>query len=115
MKVYSMQHRGANQIIPISLSTPVLQHNLFGPKSMGGSSVKPQPLAGVPILTPVSAVPSKSSLVGTTDLRYFTCSRYHLSSYRKSIANLILLNKEMLLKVFNQSSVSNDILETKLN
>nr|QIZ03061.1 JASMONATE ZIM-domain protein 9 [Fragaria x ananassa] len=69
MKVYSMQHRGANQIIPISLSTPALQHNFFGPKSMAGSSVKPQLLAGVPILTPLSAVPSKSSVVGTTDLR----------------------------------------------
>ncbi|XP_062027395.1 protein TIFY 6B isoform X4 [Rosa rugosa] len=38
-------------------------------KNMVGSTIKPQPLAGVPILTPVSALPSKSSVVGTTDLR----------------------------------------------
>ncbi|XP_024169953.1 protein TIFY 6B isoform X2 [Rosa chinensis] len=64
-----IQHPGANPIIPISLSTPVLQNNLFGQKNMVGSTIKPQPLAGVPILTPVSALPSKSSVVGTTDLR----------------------------------------------
>ncbi|PRQ15871.1 putative transcription factor TIFY family [Rosa chinensis] len=69
MTVYPMQHPGANPIIPISLSTPVLQNNLFGQKNMVGSTIKPQPLAGVPILTPVSALPSKSSVVGTTDLR----------------------------------------------
>ncbi|KAM5570375.1 protein TIFY 6B [Rosa sericea] len=38
-------------------------------KNMVRSTIKPQPLAGVPILTPVSAPLSKSSVVGTTDLR----------------------------------------------
>ncbi|XP_050377479.1 protein TIFY 6B isoform X2 [Argentina anserina] len=69
MKVYPMQHRSTYQVIPISLSTPVLQHNNFGPKVMVGSTIKPQSFAGVPIITPISALPSKCSVVGTTDLR----------------------------------------------
>lgn len=78
-----------NQIIPISLSTSVLQNHLARQKNMVGSTINPQPLAGVPVLTPVSVLPSKSSVVGTTDLRYFTYttipSSYHNSTEKMYI------------------------------
>ncbi|XP_048445785.1 protein TIFY 6B isoform X3 [Pyrus x bretschneideri] len=56
-----------NQRIPITLSSPVLQSH--APVGHTGSTIKLQPLGGVPVLAPVSALPSTTSVVGTTDLR----------------------------------------------
>ncbi|KAM2076762.1 hypothetical protein ACFX1T_039460 [Malus domestica] len=66
VKIYPVvsQH---NQRIPITLSSPVLQSQ--APVGHTGSTIKLQPLGGVPVLAPVSALPSTTSVVGTTDLR----------------------------------------------
>ncbi|XP_017186663.2 protein TIFY 6B-like isoform X2 [Malus domestica] len=53
--------------IPITLSSPVLQSH--APVGNNGSTIKLQSLGGVPVLSPVSAHPSTTSVVGTTDLR----------------------------------------------
>nr|QHW08426.1 jasmonate zim-domain protein [Eriobotrya japonica] len=66
VKIYPVvsQH---NQRIPITLSSPVLQSHASAGHT--GSTIKLQPLGGVPVLAPVSALPSTTSVVGTTDLR----------------------------------------------
>ncbi|KAM1238787.1 hypothetical protein TB2_039431 [Malus domestica] len=66
VKIYPVvsQH---NQRIPITLSSPVLQSH--APVGHTGSTIKLQPLGGVPVLAPGSALPSTTSVVGTTDLR----------------------------------------------
>ncbi|CAN6584804.1 unnamed protein product [Malus baccata var. baccata] len=69
--VYPMPQFDAHSVhhsqIPITLSSPVLQSH--APVGNNGSTIKLQPLGGVPVLSPVSAHPSTTSVVGTTDLR----------------------------------------------
>lgn len=55
-------HHSQDQRIPIGFS----------------STTKLQPLGGVPVVAPVSLLPSKSSLVGTADLRYFKTDHFHV-------------------------------------
>ncbi|KAM0980209.1 hypothetical protein ACFX13_016207 [Malus domestica] len=71
MTVYPVPQFDAHLVhhsqIPITLSSPVLQSH--APVGNNGSTIKLQPLGGVPVLSPVSAHPSTTSVVGTTDLR----------------------------------------------
>ncbi|CAL9031727.1 unnamed protein product [Prunus brigantina] len=62
-------HHSQDQRIPIAFSTPLLQSHPPVGQNMAGSTTKLQPLGGVPVVAPVSLLPSKSSLVGTADLR----------------------------------------------
>ncbi|KAK3228327.1 hypothetical protein Dsin_008189 [Dipteronia sinensis] len=59
-----------NQTVTVSMSSPLL-HSHLG--STGQNVISPvinrQPLGGVPVMSPVSVVPSTSSVIGTTDLR----------------------------------------------
>lgn len=58
-----------NQTSPIALGTTVLQSHLASTsQNVVGSTIKPQPLGG--ITAPISVVPLRGSMVGTTDLRY---------------------------------------------
>jgi len=60
-----------NQTITVSMSSPILQSH-FPPTghNMLSNSIVPKPLGGVPVITPTSALPTLSSIIGTTDLRY---------------------------------------------
>ncbi|KAJ8771949.1 hypothetical protein K2173_027126 [Erythroxylum novogranatense] len=59
-----------NQTITVSMSTPVLQsHFASSGHNIVGNPGSVQPLGGVPVLTPVSVLPTTNPLVGTTDLR----------------------------------------------
>ncbi|KAL5545115.1 hypothetical protein UlMin_008899 [Ulmus minor] len=63
----SNQH---NQTIPATMNTPVLHSHLSTTcKNSFVSTIKPQSFGGVPIISPVSVLPSSSAVVGTTDLR----------------------------------------------
>ncbi|KAK0587422.1 hypothetical protein LWI29_022580 [Acer saccharum] len=59
-----------NQTVTVSMSSPLL-HSHLG--STGQNVISPainrQTLGGVPVMSPVSVVPSTSSVIGTTDLR----------------------------------------------
>ncbi|KAK2664565.1 hypothetical protein Ddye_003139 [Dipteronia dyeriana] len=59
-----------NQTVSVSMSSPLL-HSHLG--STGQNVISPainrQHLGGVPVMSPVSVVPSTSSVIGTTDLR----------------------------------------------
>ncbi|KAL9372339.1 hypothetical protein Peur_034583 [Populus x canadensis] len=59
-----------NQTITVSMSSPILQSH-FPPTGHNilTNSVVPKPLGGVPVITPPSALPPPSSIIGTTDLR----------------------------------------------
>lgn len=69
-------HHSQDQRIPIAFSTPLLQSHPPVGQNMAGSTTKLQPLGGVPVVAPVSLLPSKSSLVGTADLRYFKTAHF---------------------------------------
>ncbi|KAL4633021.1 hypothetical protein ACB092_04G091100 [Castanea dentata] len=57
-----------NQTSPIALGTAVLQSHLASTsQNVVGSTIKAQPLGG--ITAPISVVPPRGSMVGTTDLR----------------------------------------------
>jgi jasmonate ZIM domain-containing protein len=61
-----------NQTINVSMSSPILQ-SLFPPTGhsmITTNSIVSKPLGGVPVITPSSALPTPSSVIGTTDLRY---------------------------------------------
>ncbi|BFG33210.1 hypothetical protein CerSpe_194830 [Prunus speciosa] len=68
VKIYPVVNQ-PNQRIPIAFSTPLLQSHPPVGQNMAGSTTKLQPVGGVPVVAPVSLLPSKSSLVGTADLR----------------------------------------------
>ncbi|XP_021802867.1 protein TIFY 6B isoform X3 [Prunus avium] len=68
VKIYPVVNQ-PNQRIPIAFSTPLLQSHPPVGQNIAGSTTKLQPLGGVPVVAPVSLLPSKSSLVGTADLR----------------------------------------------
>ncbi|KAL6281711.1 hypothetical protein ACE6H2_018592 [Prunus campanulata] len=68
VKIYPVVNQ-PNQRIPIAFNTPLLQSHPPVGQNMAGSTTKLQPLGGVPVVAPVSLLPSKSSLVGTADLR----------------------------------------------
>lgn len=60
-----------NQTINVSMSSPILQ-SLFPPTGhsmITSNSIVSKPLGGVPVITPASALPTPSSVIGTTDLR----------------------------------------------
>ncbi|KAJ6977003.1 hypothetical protein NC653_029014 [Populus alba x Populus x berolinensis] len=59
-----------NQTITVSMSSPILQSH-FPPTghNMLTNSGVPKPPGGVPVITPPSALPTPSSIIGTTDLR----------------------------------------------
>ncbi|XP_061953730.1 protein TIFY 6B isoform X4 [Populus nigra] len=60
-----------NQTINVSMSSPILQ-SLFPPTGhnlITTNSIVSKPLGGVPVITPASALPTPSSVIGTTDLR----------------------------------------------
>ncbi|CAN1266760.1 Protein TIFY 6B [Linum perenne] len=63
-----------NQQVAVSLSTPILHSHFASSSAQSGFrnsiSIKQQPLGGVPVTAPVSAVPATtSSVIGTTELR----------------------------------------------
>ncbi|CAK7349554.1 unnamed protein product [Dovyalis caffra] len=59
-----------NQTITVSMSSPFLQSH-FPPTghNMITNPIVSKPLGGVPVITPASALPIPSSVIGTTDLR----------------------------------------------
>ena len=70
MKIFPLSTQ-PNQTIPIALGTPVFQSHLASSvKNVVPSTLKPQSFGGVPIISSVPVLPSSSSIVGTTDLRY---------------------------------------------
>ncbi|TXG57198.1 hypothetical protein EZV62_018511 [Acer yangbiense] len=70
-----------NQTIMVSLNSPFL-HSPLGSTGQNviSSAINPQPLGGVPVISPVSVVPSTSSVIGTTDLRQLNIFEMQLNT-----------------------------------
>ncbi|KAJ7975263.1 Protein TIFY 6B [Quillaja saponaria] len=68
-RMFPISHQ-SNQTSHVALSNSIHQSHLASTgQDLVSSAIKPQPLAGVPLISPVSALPSRGSIVGTTDLR----------------------------------------------
>ena len=90
MKAYGAQHLDAyfvnrpqdtrmfpitsqqNQTNNVSMSSPIPQSHFTpaGHNMIATNSIVSKPHGGVPVVTPASALPTPSSVIGTTDLRY---------------------------------------------
>ncbi|KAK9278682.1 hypothetical protein L1049_028256 [Liquidambar formosana] len=69
VKIFPVSNQ-ANQTISVSMSTPVLQcHLASSGQNVIGSTINPRPLGGVPIIAPMSILPTASSIFGPADLR----------------------------------------------
>ncbi|KAF9671287.1 hypothetical protein SADUNF_Sadunf12G0031700 [Salix dunnii] len=70
MRMFSISGQ-QNQAITVSMSSPPTLQSHFPPTgyNMLTNSIVSKPLGGVPVLTPPSALPTPSSIIGTTDLR----------------------------------------------
>ncbi|KAM6592403.1 hypothetical protein CsatA_000106 [Cannabis sativa] len=69
--VQHFDHSQEMKIFPLSSNQPNNQTlmSVSSAKNMVSSTMKPQSFGGVPVISPLSVLPSGSSVVGTTDLR----------------------------------------------
>uniref|UniRef100_A0A803P7P6 Protein TIFY n=1 Tax=Cannabis sativa TaxID=3483 RepID=A0A803P7P6_CANSA len=69
--IQHFDHSQEMKIFPLSSNQPNNQTlmSVSSAKNMVSSTMKPQSFGGVPVISPLSVLPSGSSVVGTTDLR----------------------------------------------
>ncbi|XP_031406292.1 protein TIFY 6B isoform X2 [Punica granatum] len=69
MKMFPSSNQ-PNQAITVMMSPPVVHSRVSSiGQNMICSAISPQPLGGVPVLPPVSVLPTSGSVIGSTDLR----------------------------------------------